>query len=174
MKKKKKILVLAPNFPMFDRNSGDLRLYKILEILSKEFEITYCVRDRYADSDKYRDKLEKLNIIIEKDGAYRAGIKKLLRRKKYDMVFFEFYYSAINLIEKIRILNSRCIIVVDSVDVHFYRFRLKYELSKEHNDFKSYSETKKQEIEIYSKADAVITVTKEDANEIIKENKNKS
>lgn len=59
--------------------------------------------------------------------------------------------------------------VVDTVDVHYLRLKQKYDLTKDETDFAIYQETKENELRIYRKADAVITVTRDDAVALLEE-----
>lgn len=168
-KLEKKILVIAPDIPRRDLNSGDLRLYSMLKILAQEYEITFGSKKYFDEVDHHVIMLKKFGIKVIHIDSNRFPLKKLLKGNSYDFAIFEFYYTAESYIDKIRVLQPKCRVIVDSVDVHFARLQRKYELTKNEDDYIEYSETKERELCIYRKADAVITVTIDDASEILKE-----
>jgi len=50
---REKILIISPMVPRPDMNSRDLRLFSILEILAKEYEITFVSTNR-RPGDEFR------------------------------------------------------------------------------------------------------------------------
>ncbi len=163
---KNKILVIAPTLPYYDRASGDNRLFSILKILCEKYKIIYlCQRGRSTDIDrKYIKDLEELNIDLYRGFSY---FKTIMRGNKFHSVFIEFFKTAEYYIPRIRIIAPGCPIIVDSVDVHFYRQMLKYNVTNDSADLQIALQTKRRELAMYRKADLVIAVSKEDA-EILK------
>ena len=165
---KEKILVIAPTVPRPDKTSGELRIYSILEILAKEYEISYVSTNSWPVDDSYSSLLEQFGISVYVAGR-QFSLKKLLKTEKFKVAILEFYFTAEYYLDRIRILQPECYIVVDSVDVHYLRLQLKYDLTKNEIDRAIYQETKEKELYVYRKADAVITVTLDDASALLGE-----
>ena len=51
---KKKLLVVAPGLPEFDRNAGSRRLYSWLRILAAEYDIAFYMLQRRIRGDSTR------------------------------------------------------------------------------------------------------------------------
>lgn len=160
---------------MFDRASGELRFYNILKILSSKQQIYfYCFNFESQirlvgrkEAYRYREEVEKLGIVvIDKE------LKKSLKQEKYDIVFFEFYYSAFLYLYEVRLWQPHARIMADTVDVHFYRMFSKAKLTENQDDFDEAREMKATELSIYKKADIVIAVTENDKNILLKEDRN--
>ena len=170
---REKLLFIAPTVPLFDRNAGDLRLFTILKILSSSYDLTYLAKDyvydESIDNNFYISSLSDFGITVY-TGNY--SLNKIFRSNKFKVAFLEFYHIAELYLQKIKLLQPSCPVVVDSVDVHYMRLQRKCEITNDINDIAEMEETKKRELAIYSQADITITVTEEDAKCLIKENKN--
>ena len=157
-----KLLVIAPRVPRYDLFSGSLRLFSILEILSKQYEITYVATTGSIDADsKYISTLEEMGLTVF---VKNYSLKDISHRNKFRLALLEFYSTAEYYLPRIKLLQVGCPIAIDSVDVHYLRERLKYETSGHKDDLNRSLETRKRELNIYRKAETVITVTEEDAN----------
>ena len=172
---KDKLLFLAPTVPLFDRHSGDLRLFTILTILSKNYEITYFAKNwasyainRTVETDKYVYSLNNIGINVYYGES--KSIKEILEVNMYKAAFMEFYNIAEDYLPRVKLLQPSCYVIVDTVDVHYLRLRRKYDLTKEANDLSEAEFIRKKEISIYSQADIVLTVTEEDAKSLLNEN----
>jgi len=154
------ILFISPTIPRPDMNSGDLRLYSILKILVGEYKIVFMPIDIRPDDYNYNDLLESLGITVY---TTVDSFWKLMKKEKFKIAVLEFYYTAEHYIDRIRFTQPECKIVVDSVDVHFLRLKLKYNLTKEKLHYNNFIETKDREMAVYQKADEVLTVTAVDA-----------
>jgi glycosyltransferase involved in cell wall biosynthesis len=157
-----KLLVIARAFPRFDQNSGDLRFFSLLKVLSPLYEITYWKPNGFEEPDgKYISSLRAVGIKVTSGDDY--PFLDLLRNNKFSAAILEFYFMAEKYLPRIRLLQPKCPIIIDSVDVNYYRAFAKYGVTRNPEDLKKAEETKWREIEAYEKADAVITVTDEDA-----------
>ena len=170
---KDKLLIIGLTIPRFDRTSGDLRLFTILNILSKSYEITYIAINQSAnasiENDRYVSPLRNLgiNVFIE-----RFSLKEIFNLNKFKAVIIEFYYLAEYYLPRIKLLQPSCSVIIDTVDVHYLRFHRKYEITKNDNDLRIADEAKKRELAIYSQADMTLTVTDDDAKTLQKDNHN--
>jgi len=158
-----KILIVAPSLPYYDRSSGNRRLFSILEILSKRYKIIYLNgrwRREVESNEKYVNDLKGLGIEVY---AEKYDLVKIMLNNKFTAAWIEFYSLAEHYLPWIRILRPRCPIIIDSVDIHYFRENLKYNITNNSEDLERAIRTKNRELSVYKKADCVIAVTEEDA-----------
>lgn len=141
-------------------NSGDVRLFAMLGILAKKYELYFFAKGVGAGDSGHIAALEQLGIKVFIE---ELSLKRLLRNEIFKLAILEFYMIAEYYLDRIRILQSECRVVIDSVDVHFLRLKLKHELSGAPEDNEEYLSTRERELAMYRGADAVITVTADDA-----------
>lgn len=154
-----KILAVSNGVPRPDQTSGELRFFTLLSLLARNHEVSFYSIDQQPtpEEETAAENLRQLGIRIE-SGTFEP----VLRRKRYDIVFFEFYFVADRLLDHVRFWQPGTRIVVDSVDVHFHRLRSKARLTGLPSD-RNHAETVRDiELCVYGKADLVLTVSEED------------
>ena len=141
MGKKNEILVVAPEVPARDRSSGELRFYTILKILSARYHIVFVALNPRGDQrdGQYRPDIEALGLEVY---IQNYSFRKILSTHKFSAALIEFYLTAEHCLSNIRVLQPRCPIIVDSVDVHYYREWLKYKLTGAPEDLTKSLETR--------------------------------
>jgi GT2 family glycosyltransferase/glycosyltransferase involved in cell wall biosynthesis/Flp pilus assembly protein TadD len=172
------ILIIDPFLPMFDRASGSLRLFTIISLLRKQgYHITFIARDGQGQ-DTYSGVLRKIGVevyatdpdMLKQMGynvhARRFDLKQILEARHYHFAILSFYDIAIQYLFSIRTYSPETRILIDTVDIHFVREARRAELSGDQEALKLASKIKEQELSIYSKADALITVTEQDWDHI--------
>jgi len=165
------LLVVTDHWPMPDRNSADFRLTRLLQMLCELQEVWLCVPGEQrqiarigADAvSGYRKRLESTGI-----RAADADIRAALRARRYAAVVFEWHFPAMAMLETVRHEQPDARVVIDSVDVVFHRLEAKARLSGRAEDAQHAAETRRAELDVYRRADLVITVTDADA-EILRE-----
>lgn len=157
---REKLLVISRYVPRYDQNSGDLRFYLILKILAKQYDITCLVPCIEESDQKYVVELNQLAIKVLPD--IERTFRETLSRNRFEIAWFEFFFQVKYFLPRIRLLQPHCRIIVDSVDVTYYRAQLKYQVTKENEDLEKANNTKKRELTAYKKVDLVIVVTDED------------
>ena len=93
---------------------------------------------------------------------YEGNIFSAINSDKFDLVIFEFYYSASEFLDMARYLQPQALLVVDSVDVHFNRLQTKAELTGDIRDKDKAEQVRSEELNTYQKADVIIAVSEED------------
>ena len=170
---KEKLLFIAHTVPLFDSNSADLRIYSILSILSKSYDIVYLAKypasSESIKNDMYVSRLSDLGIIVY---VGNHSIRHILKSNNFKAAFLEYYHVAEGYLQKIKYLQPSCPVIVDSLDVCYLRFFRKYKITKNRQDLKLAEDIKKVELDIYAQADITLTVTEEDARVLQKDNKN--
>lgn len=167
------VLVVSP-YPLFDRASGDLRFFQMLEMMSAHgHRVDLCPvgqdwqRPHVGEEGiaRYRAALAGIGV-----NTLPADVLGALRsRSGYDLVIFEFFYYAMQWMEAARLYQPQARMVVDSVDVHYLRLRAKARLTGLASDLASAEETREKELAVYRTADMVITVTADDASALLAE-----
>lgn len=163
-----KLLVISP-YPMYDRASGDLRLYQLLGMMGRPHEVYFCcVGQEWQlplvgedEIRRYKADLAAIGVHVLDDSVHEA-----LRRNRYDMIWFEFYYHAAPFIDFARAFQPQAKLVMDTVDVHFIRLAAKAAVSGDPEDAVTARREKIRELDIYSRVDAILTVTEADALEL--------
>lgn len=158
--RQEKILIIAPTLPRFDKSSGDLRLYSIIELLAREYDITFFTNHFQAGDELYAAQLRQWGVTVS---GQEMSFGDLLENNSFTTAIIEFYFAAEYYLPRLRLLQPHCKVVIDSVDVHFLRERMKAETTGKSMDFVKAETTKVRELAIYSKADLVVTVTGDDA-----------
>jgi O-antigen biosynthesis protein len=160
---------MARTLPRFDRGSGHLRLFHILEILSSQYEIVYFT-DKYYCSTAFNDEVYDAAMSSLGIRTFRGNCSlKRIMKNDFRVVLFEFYDTAIKHLQGIKQHLPEARTVIDTVDVHFAREML---MAKVHQDEKLYemaSETRKKELNIYKQADFIWAVTDEDRDVLLTE-----
>lgn len=159
------LLIIATQLPTPDRASGDLRFVTLLGLLAKQHAVTLC---------GFNDSGQRKKLGAEAFNAYVAGLTAkgvevceggllpLLTRQAWDVVLFEFYQPARQMLDEVRFRQPKARMVIDSVDVHFRRFAAKANLTGTKADREAALRVRTEELDIYGRADAVIVVTEDD------------
>lgn len=160
------ILLVVDSYPTPDRNSADFRLTRLLQLLARAHDVWVCVLGEQRQVERigaeavarYRAELGACGVHLA-DGPLGAALQARL----YAAVLFEWHFPAVALLDTVRLQQPRAHIVVDSVDVVFHRLEAKARVSGQAEDAARAERTKRMELEVYRKADLVITVTDADA-----------
>ena len=139
-------------------------MFRFLEILSMNHEIVFLAQgrtgERPEEEGRYLDSLKDLNI---KTYVEEYSLAKILMASTFRAAILEFYYVADHYIPRIRILQPKCHVIVDTVDLHYRRAFSKYQMTGRPEDLSAAEKTKREELDTYRKADGIVTVTDEDA-----------
>lgn len=166
---RQRMLVIARSLPRFDRGSGHLRLFHILEILSSQYDITYFTENYSSTADcndeVYISALSSLGIPTVRGND---ALNKVIRQD-FGVVLFEFYDTAIRHLQKIKEFIPNAKTIIDSVDVHFAREMQMADVHQDPELLKTALETKRKELAIYRQGDLIWAVTDEDRNTLLTE-----
>ncbi len=173
----KRILWIDHSFPLPNFNSGCLRMNHLMKtMVGLGHKVTYAALVNH-DPGNYKVEMQKMGVEtawlgyegwefadITKKGAVIESILNALEitSKGYDIIYFSFYWVAIHFIDKIAKRLPNAIIYVDSHDIHFLRTQREAELYGDEAHILRARQTKIDELGVYSKADAVLTVTEQD------------
>ncbi len=175
------ILVIDPRLPWFDKTSGSLRLFSILRLLKKQgYHVTYIARDGMNQEDYIRvlekmgievhatdpQKLKQIGVGIHGRQFPKIDLKRILAERSYEIAILSFYDIAEQYLPEIRACSPKTKILIDTVDIHFVREQRMARLNKNEKLMKKAKDTMAKELAIYRKADAIITVTEKDWEQV--------
>lgn len=160
---KKKLLVIAPEIPRPDWNSGDLRLFSMLRLLCGDYAILYLPLRARKGGERYQAELEALGVTVMPVGTPLAAI---CRRHRFQAAIIEFYLHADYFLPRLRLLKPDCRVIIDSVDVHFLREEMAAALTGDPALKAQAERTRRAELEVYAQADLVLTVTSDDGQAV--------
>jgi len=154
-------LFCSPELPDAERQSGSRRLVNLIEFLREaDWDVTVVSDSPGRPEDRRR--LNELGVPTFPGG----DLKALLRANEFDLAVIAFWTHAERLIDPIRAVSPETRIVVDSLDLHFLRAaRERFEQStgaqpvmepEQGADFV-------RELNVYARADAVLTVSEKEA-----------
>jgi GT2 family glycosyltransferase/glycosyltransferase involved in cell wall biosynthesis/tetratricopeptide (TPR) repeat protein len=174
----KRILVVDPLMPMYDRASGSRRLHELLLLLAAAGHAVTFVARECAGEDRYRGPLEAAGVEVY-DGdpdrlpqsrrARRLDLPGLLHETRYDVAILCFHDLAAQYMPLVREHSPLTRIAVDSVDVHYVREEREAALTGDPVVAQRAAGTKKRELATYAAADAVLVVTEEDRAALLAE-----
>jgi glycosyltransferase involved in cell wall biosynthesis len=174
-----RVLIVHRTPPLYDRASGELRIYNLVRILREHgHHVTYvCQYGQMLDDidlSPYISALSGMGVLVHTlDTPSRQlscsptpdtmeAFAALLRENKYDVALLHFFTFARNFIPRLRSISPRTRIVVDSVDVHFVREARRAIETGNPDIWADYKTAKEEELSSYRSADAVLTVTDDD------------
>lgn len=158
------LLVVAPFAPDFDRLSGSLRFFAMLRILSRDYRIIFLGAVK-AGGERHIAALRALG--VEFHHSATTSVESLLPRVGIG-VLFEFYHAAEGILDLVRLVRRDLPIIVDSVDLHFVRQAraASYAEAADTAERKA-TDTRRRELDVYRRADAVIVVTESDRRTLL-------
>ncbi|MDZ7262471.1 MAG: glycosyltransferase, partial [candidate division KSB1 bacterium] len=177
----KRILIIDPFLPMYDRASGSRYLFESLKIMtSMGHAVTFIARNG-QNQERYADELRQMGIEVhatDPDKLRELGhevqaspidLQRLLMEKQYDVAILSFYEIAEQYLEDIQRFSPGTRIYIDTHDVHFLREQRQAELYRNRKLSLKAAETKRRELAIYRKADALIARSEEDRRHLLAE-----
>jgi glycosyltransferase involved in cell wall biosynthesis len=163
------VLVIAPRVPAFDRASGWLRLYLLLQMMTRTQRVRFLGHVDPSDPESPRYVRALRDMGIEVHSSPEVDVVDIVDDVK-GFVFFEFFAAAEHALPRVRLRRPDLPLVVDTVDVHFVReFRaVSYSRRPWYATARAHW-IKRRELAVYARADLVITVTEDDRRTIRRE-----
>ncbi|HID99220.1 MAG TPA: glycosyltransferase [Thiotrichaceae bacterium] len=160
------VLVIDATLPMFDEDSGSLRLYTLLKIWANlGYRITF-IPDNLDSQFKYRHALEALGIEVF-HGQY--NMRDAMASRQFDFAFICRVDMGHRYIPYLRLLSPKTVIFYDTVDIHYIREQRQAEIENDPKRAENAQATKRKELSNCLLADSVITVTDDDAKHLQEE-----
>ncbi|KJR40985.1 glycosyl transferase family protein [Candidatus Magnetoovum chiemensis] len=162
----KRILIVNNYIPTYDKDSGSLRMYYILKILTELGHKIIFLPDNLAYSEPYTNTFQQMGVEVLYGNIDK--LKYLKTHGKYlDIVFLCRPSESIKYIKLVRKYAKDAKVIYDTVDLHFLR---EERMAKIENNIKILLRskyTKSIELSLCAKSDITLVVT-EDEKEILK------
>jgi glycosyltransferase involved in cell wall biosynthesis len=160
------VLVIDATLPMYDEDSGSLRLYTLLKIwTSLGYRITFFP-DNLDSQFKYRHALEALGIEVFHSGY---GFADAMAYRQFDFAFICRVDIGQRYIPYVRLLSPQTVIFYDTVDIHYIREQRQAEIENNAALAAHAVTTKRKELANCLLSDRVITVTEDDGHHLQQE-----
>lgn len=172
----RKIVMISPFEPCYDRGSSNLRIYELLRIMEKRGDrVDFLYYREYLDGAKCRDKFgdnirfERIEPSGRAFGEYfesnkNAGIDFVWITNLWspeDMDFFS------NVTLWLKQQHPQIKVIIDTMDLHYKKWIRKYELSEDSNDLKKAERFLQVEKRLYQIADKTIVVSESEKQGIV-------
>ena len=171
------VLVISQFPPLFDQASGDLRLYRALELLQRSHQVVFLAVDAVG-RERYVAELEALGIIVfandvdrwpafdiprpRPEERYPLDLARLLQENSWQLVLCEFHFVAQIYLPLLRALIPEVPVVTDSVDIHFLREEREVALMPDRKLSARLDRNRRGELSAYGRSDLTLVVTPED------------
>ena len=172
--KYKKIIVVSNFVPRHDQASSNLRLFEILNILiTNNFEITYLyffdsgIDEKYIQNSKGNISFQRLPLNAEILVQYvkNSGVENIWFTNLWSLSFVQLINDTVNRI-KCNLPNFK--VIVDTMDFHYKKYVLKYQVSGNQEDLDTANKFLDYEKSLYSNADEIVVVNEKEKEDINK------
>ncbi|MEM5772526.1 MAG: glycosyltransferase family 4 protein, partial [Candidatus Aenigmatarchaeota archaeon] len=163
-----KILLIDCCLPTFDKDSGSLRMYSIMQILvDLGFKITFVPYD-FECNEPYLSYLTNLGIeVLCNNAAFEEHLRKYGPSFAYAFLSRpEIAFKYLPLVQAYAINST---IIYDTVDLHFIRLKREFEVLKDYTKKQQSDYYKQIEFHNMNNADITLVVTEEEKECILKE-----
>jgi GT2 family glycosyltransferase/glycosyltransferase involved in cell wall biosynthesis len=171
---REKILVIDNIVPAQDRSSGGNRLFEFLLLLARHYHVVFAYMGAYA-LQEYVKPLERYGITVFYPGYAKAvnnydlDLGAVLQHNDFKFIFFELFGMAEQYLGVVRQYSPGTPVIIDTFDVHFLRETREAITANDEGLLRKAQETKRRELAVYKQADAVLTVTADDKQALLRE-----
>lgn len=167
-KKNGNILVVDYCVPTYDKDSGSLRMFTILEILSElGYNVTFWP-DNLLKLEPYTEKLQQIGVeVIYGNINFPKYIKQIGRFLDFTILSRPF---TIKYIPYVKMFAPKSKIIYDSVDLHFLREIRRARIESNSKLFNVAKGLKRKELYLASQSDVTFAISEEEKRTLLKEN----
>jgi glycosyltransferase involved in cell wall biosynthesis len=166
------VMIISHYLPRFDKTSADYRLHNLLKILlANRCSVAYLYNGK-TNKDQQYIKSFSGDISFNYHNADITTCIDFLHNTTFDHMWITslwrlaYVIFVAELLQEIKRQKIDIHITVDTMDFHAKEYFRKYDWTKADNDLSRAQEFLALEKRIYPQADAVVTVSKEEANDI--------
>lgn len=174
----RRALVCAPRLPEFDREGGSRRIMHLVELLRElGWAVTYIARDA-TGGERYARLLRAQGVATYAGREsrfvgddYLPDPNRLIAAGRFDLALLCFWETAESFLPALRALSPDTRVIIDSIDLHFLRnarnlFRRRAEAGAWAGDGLDgdYGDQVARELNAYAAADAVLAVSRKEAD----------
>jgi glycosyltransferase involved in cell wall biosynthesis len=153
-----KIAVVFNEVPKPDADSGNVRMFAILEFLSKHYRVVFVPLHKRANDAEYEKRLGNLGV----ETVWIVDFDKRYANEKFDYVMLCYPHIAYYVYPTFKRMFPRARFIFDTVDVHFVRLEREYELTGDKLFAKEAGQFKQIETRLAEDCDQVWCVTEND------------
>ena len=173
------VLVIHEFLPHADRHGADLQWMQMLaELRAQGHSVTHIARSDVG-RERYEQDVTRLGIKVLTPDAERmryAGLdaapewrlEELMRRERFDLaILTHWFWNAISIpehyVEDIRRISPSTFVAVLTDDQHGLREKQMADITHRWNDYERVADFSAREMEVYRRADCVLTISDDDA-----------
>ncbi len=165
------ILVIDHYVPSYDKDSGSLRMYSILKLLTLQGWKVIFWPDNLAKIEPYTSELQWIG--VEVIYGHKNFFEYIKENGKYiDYILLSRPHISKNYIDKVK-LYSDAIVIYDTVDLHYLREERRAKVENNPRILEEANTWKNIEFYICKKSDIILTITENEKNILKNEFKNK-
>jgi glycosyltransferase involved in cell wall biosynthesis len=165
------MLVVDQELPTFDRSSGGLRLFTLMNMAAEQAGVQcgHLLPARQREVSRLGEQ-ESARYVAELAhhgiGSYSGNLAARLRSAVYDAILFEYFSSAEPHFDVVRTLQPDATLVIDSVDLTYKRWAALADVTGLPADRARARQVERRELAAYSRADLVLTLTGDETSEL--------
>jgi len=162
----KTALIVDMTLPTFDEDSGSLRMFELVRLLTQlGIKVTFFP-DNMDSTIKYKRALEQIGVEVF-CGNY--GVSDAFAGRQYDIIILSRVDIGYRYMNMAKLLNPDARIYYDTVDIHYLREFRRAEIEQNKELRMLAGKIRQKELSNCIQADVVFTVTKEDTKHLRKE-----
>jgi glycosyltransferase involved in cell wall biosynthesis len=167
--KPKRILIIDYTVPKYDQDSGSLRLYNMLKILSNIGHVTFIANDLdYEES--YASDLRNIGVrLIDLREGDSIADYLTHHNDEFNVIILCRYVVAIQYIDLVKKHYQNAKIIFDTVDLHFLREKRRAEIENNSDLLSKSQRIKDKELSVAKKSDVTIVVSSVEKDILLRE-----
>lgn len=154
----RRIMVFHDLIPQPDVNSGGVRMFAVLQALSKLGQVTSVPLTKRPGDEKYEQMLGKTGVEV----VWINDFLKRAKREQVEVAILTYPFVAELMFTSVKKMFPAAKMIFDTVDVHFVRLEREFELTKNPTIAREAARFKKIEMRWAKAADEVWCVTEND------------
>jgi len=166
-KRARRALVGAPFLPAYDRESGNQRIYDLVNFLLNDgWAVTFVAKRATPDDARHGAELRRRGV-----ATYIAPgpeLRTIIEVGRFDLAIFAFWYTGELFGSLVRSISPSTRIVIDPIDLHFLRESRRRFAGGHSNASRvldpDFANLMARELNVYAAADAVLAVSKKEAD----------
>lgn len=156
------ILVCDETVPVTTKDSGSVRMFELLKLLTKHGRVTFSPL-AVLDEPEHADNLHQIGIQI----VYYSDLKELLAKQKLDVAILSRPLVAKELMSFVRRHSPQTKIIYDTVDLYFLRLEREFKINNNPGSQKEAAQYKRLETRFAKEADQIWCVTDNDRDSLL-------
>lgn len=163
----RRALVGAPFLPAYDRESGNQRIYDLVDFLLNDgWSVTFVAKRPMPDDARHGAELRRRGVATFV--APGQELKTIIQVGRFDLAVFAFWFTAELFGSLVRSISPSTRIVVDPIDLHFLRESRRRFAGGQSNAARvldpDFANLMARELNVYAAADAVLAVSRKEAD----------